>query len=215
MAGLSLGMKCLKCAVFFFNVICFICALVLITVGVYVQVNFSSYGPELQKVWQAAPIAIIVLGAVILLVSFLGCCGAIKENVCMLYMYGVFLIILLIAELIAAVMAVVYKDKIDDEIEKILRDALKDYNKEEIRESIDLIQKTFECCGAKGREDYAGDVPESCGTYQEGCSEKFAQFLKQKMVIIACVAFGVCFIQILSAIIAFCLGNRIRNYDNI
>ncbi|KAF8562432.1 hypothetical protein P879_10287 [Paragonimus westermani] len=190
MAGLSLGMKCLKCAVFFFNVICFICALVLITVGVYVQVNFSSYGPELQKVWQAAPIAIIVLGAVILLVSFLGCCGAIKENVCMLYM-------------------------IDGEIEKILSDALKDYGKEEIRESIDLIQKTFECCGAKGREDYGGEVPESCGTYQEGCSEKFAQFLKQKMVIIACVAFGVCFIQILSAIIAFCLGNRIRNYDNI
>ncbi|KAA3674828.1 CD63 antigen, partial [Paragonimus westermani] len=195
MAGLSFGMKCLKCAVFFFNVICFvcfesvtiifqICALVLITVGVYVQVNFSSYGPELQKVWQAAPIAIIVLGAVILLVSFLGCCGAIKENVCMLYMYGVFLIILLIAELVAAVMAVVYKDK-------------------------------FECCGASGPEDYSVDVPDSCGTYKEGCSEKFAQFLKQKMVIIACVAFGVCFIQILSAIIAFCLGNRIRNYDNI
>ncbi|TGZ66920.1 hypothetical protein CRM22_005086 [Opisthorchis felineus] len=240
MAALSLGMKCLKCAVFFFNIICFICALLLIIVGSWVQVKFSDYGPELQKVWQAAPIALIVLGAVILLVSFLGCCGAIKENVCMLYTYGVLLVILLIAEIVAAVMTVVYKDKIDPEIEKILKDAVRDYPKPEIQQSIDLIQKTFECCGATGPGDYAV-VPESCGTSVTwallhgneallffvvaltdgvlmqplGCAEKFGQFLKEKLVIVACVAFGVCFLQLLSTIIAFCLGNRIRNYENI
>ncbi|OON14177.1 tetraspanin family protein, partial [Opisthorchis viverrini] len=130
MAALSLGMKCLKCA---------ICALLLIIVGSWVQVKFSDYGPELQKIWQAAPIALIVLGAIILLVSFLGCCGAIKENVCMLY-------------------------TIDPEIEKILKDAVRDYPKPEIQQSIDLIQRTFECCGATGREDYEV-VPESCGAF--------------------------------------------------
>ncbi|GAA55584.1 23 kDa integral membrane protein, partial [Clonorchis sinensis] len=142
-----------------------ICALLLIIVGSWVQVKFSDYGPELQKVWQAAPIALIVLGAIILLVSFLGCCGAIKENVCMLYTYGVLLVILLIAEIVAAIMTVVYKDKIDPEIEKIFKDAVRDYPKPEIQQSIDLIQKTFECCGATGPEDY-GVVPESCGTFQ-------------------------------------------------
>ncbi|TPP57640.1 23 kDa integral membrane protein [Fasciola gigantica] len=223
MAGLSLGMKCLKCSVFVFNIICLLCALLLIGVGAYVQVKFSAYGPELQKVWQAAPIAILVLGGIILLVSFLGCCGAIRENVCMLYMYGVLLALLLIGEIVVAILAIVYKDKIDEKVKQVLSQYVQDYDDvDEIARSIDVIQQNFQCCGANGPEDYhrAAGIPESCKSslmvpYTRGCTEAFGQFLKSNLVIVACVAFGVCFIQLLSTIIAFCLGKHISDYEGV
>ncbi|CAH8454239.1 unnamed protein product [Dicrocoelium dendriticum] len=60
-----------------------------------------------------------------------------------------------------------------------------------------------------------GGKPASCGNSENPCSVAFANFLKEKLVIVACVAFGVCVLQLLSIIIAFCLGNRIQNYENI
>ncbi|KAA0183412.1 23 kDa integral membrane protein [Fasciolopsis buskii] len=221
MAGLSLGMKCLKCSVFVFNIICLLCALLLIGVGAYVQVKFSAYGPELQKVWQAAPIAILVLGGIILLVSFLGCCGAIRENVCMLYMYGALLALLLIGEVVVAVLAIVYKDTIDAKVKEVLTQYVQDYDtSEEIAKSIDMIQENFECCGAVGPGDYGTrELPKSCKSslvpYTKGCTEAFGQFLKSNLIIVACAAFGVCFIQLLSTIIAFCLGKHISDYEGV
>ncbi|CAH8823990.1 unnamed protein product [Trichobilharzia szidati] len=220
MATLSAGMKCLKSCVFILNIICLLCSLALIGAGAYVEVKFSQYGANLHKVWQAAPIAIIVVGVIILVVSFLGCCGAIKENVCMLYMYAFFLIVLLIAELAAAIVAVVYKDKIDAEVDTLMTGAL-DQETEEIREFMDLVQSSFHCCGAKGPQDYAKKViPPSCKgegnvTYNEGCVVVFGSFLKRNLIIVACVAFGVCFFQLLSIIIACCLGQQIREYENV
>ncbi|CAH8490169.1 unnamed protein product [Schistosoma bovis] len=218
MATLGTGMRCLKSCVFVLNIICLLCSLVLIGAGAYVEVKFSQYGDNLHKVWQAAPIAIIVVGVIILIVSFLGCCGAIKENVCMLYMYAFFLIILLIAELAAAIVAVVYKDKIDSEIDALMTGAL-DKPTPEITEFMDLIQSSFHCCGAKGPQDYAANIPASCRgeitVYHEGCVPVFGAFLKRNLVIVACVAFGVCFFQLLSIVIACCLGRQIKEYENV
>ncbi|CAH8462623.1 unnamed protein product [Heterobilharzia americana] len=219
MATLGAGMKCLKSCVFILNIICLLCSLVLIGAGAYVEVKFSQYGANLHKVWQAAPIAIIVVGVVILIVSFLGCCGALKENVCMLYMYAFFLIVLLIAELAAAIVAVVYKDKIDAEVDTLMTDALK-HETEEIRNFMDLVQSSFHCCGAKGPSDYTPTVPNSCKgegneVFPEGCVDVFGAFLKRNLIIVACVAFGVCFFQLLSIIIACCLGQQIREYENV
>ena len=39
-----------------------------------------------------------LLGAIIFVISFFGCCGASKESKCMMYTYGFFLFIILIAQ---------------------------------------------------------------------------------------------------------------------
>ncbi|RTG88805.1 uncharacterized protein DC041_0009427 [Schistosoma bovis] len=104
-------------------------------------------------------------------------------------MYAFFLIILLIAELAAAIVAVVYKDRIDSEIDALMTGAL-DKPTPEITEFMDLIQSS-------------------------GCVPVFGAFLKRNLVIVACVAFGVCFFQLLSIVIACCLGRQIKEYENV
>ena len=60
----------------------------LLGVGVYVQLKIGDY-VELSSVkYVTGPIIIIAVGAVIAVIAFFGCCGAIKESRCLLGTVG-------------------------------------------------------------------------------------------------------------------------------
>ena len=61
---------------------------------------------------KAASITVIVVGSIVFLTGFLGCCGAFKESPCMLTTYAVILIILLIMEVVAGILAVVFRNQV-------------------------------------------------------------------------------------------------------
>ena len=44
------------------------------------------------------PIFLMIVGGVIFLVAFMGCCGAWKESKCLIYTYAFFLAIILVAQ---------------------------------------------------------------------------------------------------------------------
>ncbi|CAH8490115.1 unnamed protein product [Schistosoma margrebowiei] len=206
----------LKTSLFIMNTICLLCSVALIGTGVYIQVKFSQYGDNLHNVWQALPITIIIIGAVVLIVSFLGCCGAIKENVYMLYLYSFLLVVLLVSELAIPIVAFVYRQEIDERLEKSMTSAINNPTKE-VTLFMDLIQSSFQCCGVKSSEDYTKGAPKSCKkdgkVFKEGCVSVFAAFLKRNLIIIACVAFGVCFLQFLTVIITWFMVHQIKKYD--
>lgn len=59
----------------------------LLVVGVIYQVNFTKLTdviPSELSAVENVPIFAIVVGSIILVISFLGCCGAFKNNTCML-----------------------------------------------------------------------------------------------------------------------------------
>ncbi|CAH8483937.1 unnamed protein product [Schistosoma mattheei] len=206
----------LKSSLFIMNTICLLCSVALIGTGVYIQVKFSQYGDNLHSVWQALPIIIIIIGAIVLIVSFLGCCGAIKENVYMLYLYSFLLIVLLISELAVPIVAFVYRQEIDERLEKSMTSAINNPTKE-VTLFMDLIQSSFQCCGVKGPKDYTVAAPDSCikdrTVFKEGCASVFAAFLKRNLIVIACVAFGVCFLQLLTIIITWFMVHQIKKYE--
>ena len=59
-------------------------------------------------------IAFCVFGGVMLLISFLGCCGALKHVKCLLGLYATMLLLILIAEIGIGIFSGVYSGKLQD-----------------------------------------------------------------------------------------------------
>ncbi|KAJ7992669.1 hypothetical protein DPEC_G00281080, partial [Dallia pectoralis] len=85
----------LKVMMFIFNGIIFLAGAAILGVGIWVKVDSSSIFGFLQSI-NGAPsdlsqilnvgYLLIAVGAVLLVLGFLGCCGAVKESRCMLLM---------------------------------------------------------------------------------------------------------------------------------
>lgn len=61
-----------------------ITGIIILSVGVSVKAYYSDYSTFLDTKYFSTPNLLIAIGAIIFLISFLGCYGAIKENYCMI-----------------------------------------------------------------------------------------------------------------------------------
>ncbi|EDW08614.1 23 kDa integral membrane protein [Drosophila mojavensis] len=138
--------------------------------------------------WGAMPqqyaIGIIVLGGIILLISMFGCFGAIRESSRMLWTYVSLLLVLLV------LIGVFIFFNTRDVFKKYAIKTVEDHWQQELTRpgSMDLIQKTYSCCGRYGAADYIpigrrnNTVPSSCckfnnclnplNVYPDGCLAK-------------------------------------------
>lgn len=66
------------------------------------------------------PIVLISLGSIVVFISFLGCCGAIRESVCMTMSYAVCLLVLLILQLTVVVLLFTNKDKFNTSMGEVI-----------------------------------------------------------------------------------------------
>ena len=87
-----------KTLLLLFNLGFALVGLVLIGFGAYVQVAAKDYLNFLSDNYLNTPVFIIILGVVIFVIAFFGCCGAVKESKCMMYTYGFLLFVILIAQ---------------------------------------------------------------------------------------------------------------------
>lgn len=58
--------------------------IIIISVGATVQGVYHGFPHFLSDEFFSVPTLLIVIGSLIFFISFLGCCGAIKENYCMI-----------------------------------------------------------------------------------------------------------------------------------
>ena len=66
----------LKYIVFLCNFIFFLSGAAILGIGIYVQVVFTEYYDFLSEKYLGSGIILMVVGGVILIVAFFGCCGA-------------------------------------------------------------------------------------------------------------------------------------------
>ncbi|XP_029450551.1 CD63 antigen isoform X2 [Rhinatrema bivittatum] len=228
------GMKCVKFLVFFFNFIFWLCGLALIVVGVIVQVKLNNSIIIKNASASGAPIVIIIVGVVIFFVAFFGCCGAWKENYCMVTTFAILLTLIFLVEIAAAIAGYVFKNKVNDFFRQSFVEGMAKYNTTiEVKEALDGLQRDFKCCGENGSTDWAnyapfnksGGVPDSCCQNEtagcgkaspplintEGCVEKINTWIKNNVVVIAGVALGIAFLELLGIVFACCLMKGIRS----
>jgi CD63 antigen len=67
-----------------FNYALQIGGLLILALGVMLHLQVTGHGSDGGKSFYLGTILFIVIGACIVIISFLGCCGAIKESSCML-----------------------------------------------------------------------------------------------------------------------------------
>lgn len=87
----------------------------------------------------SVPITLIVIGAVIFVIAFFGCCGAIRESECMTMTYAFLLFLLLVVQIIIAVLVFLYKDDFSKAVQDAVRNVFDQPN--ENREAIDTLQR--------------------------------------------------------------------------
>lgn len=165
----------LKYIVFLCNFIFFLSGAAILGIGIYVQVVFTEYYDFLSEKYLGSGIILMVVGGVILIVAFFGCCGACTENACMMYTFGSLVALILIVEIGCTVTIFLFKDQVWNEVNHQLIDGLKKYGKDENQgttESWNLLQIQFKCCGVQNYTDWesveslnsTSSVPNSCCT---------------------------------------------------
>lgn len=209
---------CIRYLMFAFNFLFWLLGCAILGVGIWVLVdeNFSKYvdNSEHFNMLYTGAYVFVAVGVIIMVVGFLGCCGAIRENQCMLGMFFALLFIIFCILLGAGIWAVVAKDDVKETVNKALKEGVDGYYDESSaeRKFMDMVQTDFQCCGATmGILDYTKGVPETCKAFTQPCNDRLFQFVKENLLIIAGVSIGIAVILILGMIFSMILCCALRD----
>lgn len=199
---------CCKYLMFFFNLLIFIGGLAMVGIGVWALKSTDSFqqmitdDPGLMN----AVYFIIAAGAFLVVIGFFGCCGAIKENKCMLGIFFFMVFIIFVVEIVGGVLAFTKLP----ETERIIKESMKQYEGDSpqdktITEAWDTVQKEFQCCGYESAADWALLLKVPCNPLNQGCKYVF----KKYFLVLGGVALGVLFIEILAMIFSCCIMRQV------
>lgn len=139
----------------------------------------SVYGDLLVSGTFTLPTIVLIAGICILLLGFLGCCGALKENSCMLQTYAGIVLLLLIAEVVLGILILVYRNEAQQYITDGMKDTFNKYGDdadEALTKSLDALQHNLECCGVAGYQDWKNfTFGSENGNVAEGCCKEMTE----------------------------------------
>ncbi|KAL2776988.1 CD9 antigen isoform 2 [Daubentonia madagascariensis] len=152
-----------------------------------------------------------------MLVGFLGCCGAVQESQCMLGLFFGFLLVIFAIEIAAAIWGYSHKDEVIKEVQEFYKDT---YNKlrtkdEPQRETLKAIHYALNCCGLVGGVEQfildicpKKDLPENIA--MKPCPEAIKEVFDSKFHIIGAVGIGIAVVMIFGMIFSMILCCAIR-----
>ncbi|XP_074638092.1 tetraspanin-4-like [Acropora palmata] len=233
--------RCVKILMFVFNFIFFLGGIGLLGVGIYVHLKIGDYVNLSSVKYVTGSILIISVGTVVAVIAFFGCCGAMKENRCLLGTFFALMLLVFGVEVAGTSLGYVYRGQVSSHLEKDLNNTLYQYGMEGqkgVTDAYDLLQKEEKCCGVFNYTDWKKSnfakgngtiVPDSCckeksegcgnisegtsGIYTEGCFEKTLSLLRKNLLIIAAIGVAVAVVQLLSMIFAMVLICNIKDQN--
>lgn len=227
----------LRYIVFLINFVFFMASVALIAIGAYIRINMEQYLDFLDNKYLNASIVLIIIGVIIMIVAFFGCCGACTENACMMYTYGTLMALILITLIGVAITIVVFKDDVRELVEKKMKEGMQKYNAshtEGVTKTWNIIQHESKCCGVDGFKDWAttdfsqgSNVPDSCcvqetvgcgvgaianpdNIYQEGCFAKFESTILGNVAWAIGIGVGVAVLILIGICIACCQARNMK-----
>ncbi|XP_065831719.1 tetraspanin-33-like [Oscarella lobularis] len=170
----------IKYTIFAFNFIFWIIGCVLFGVGLYAE--FNKGWENIKETFSTDPaIILLIVGALIFIIGFCGCLGALRENKILLQIFVWSIAVIFLLEIITAVLAFVFRNELTSAVEKYVNNAIERYRRDsDLRNVIDSIQEYFECCGGVDQNDWdlneyfncSSPSPEACGVPSSCCMTK-------------------------------------------
>ncbi|CAM2119139.1 unnamed protein product [Caretta caretta] len=224
----------LKVMMILFNLAIFLGGGALLGVGIWVAVDGSSFssifGSSSALQFVNVSYFLIIIGAILVVLGFLGCCGAQKESKCLLIMFFSIVLIIFIAEIAAAVVALVYTSLAENILQTTVTPTLKNqYGKvTEVTQIWNTTMSKVKCCGLMNYTDFTdsyyykehGDMypPFCCNSVNALCNETeahnsklpgcFQQLLndvRKNAGVVGGVAVGICVLEIAAMVVSMYL----------
>ncbi|XP_051974954.1 tetraspanin-33 [Xyrauchen texanus] len=175
-----------KYLLFFFNMIFWIIALFLISIGIYSRI--VKHETALACLTVDPALLLMIVGILMFLITFCGCVGSLRENICLLQTFCICLTVLFLLQLAAGVLGFVFSDKARGKVTEMFNSAIKHYrDDQDLQNLIDFGQTQFNCCGGISYMDWSQNMYFNCSKEnpsRESCSVPFSCCLLSKEAII-------------------------------
>lgn len=162
------GMSCVKYLLGVFNFAFFLSSIGIITLCVR-SIGMPESAEKILDVDNRHLIVMVAASVVLLIISFLGCWGALRENHCMLVSYGVLLLIIILVEVAVGTLAFLYSNKVEELAYQAMNKTMSSYVMDDENSTstrlIDDLQKNVKCCGVYNYTDFLSrfdKLPLSC-----------------------------------------------------
>jgi len=240
-----------KFFVFLLNFIFFLAGVAITGLGAYMAIKMKDYFDffatsdveGLENVGISAYVFIIV-GVLVTIISFLGCCAACTDNKCMMGTFATLMALILIAEVGVAVTILIYKGKAYDVVSQVMVKGMDGYGmdgKDGVTKGWNEIQETFTCCGVNNPSEWSGKpfqksdptkAPDSCciastegcgngklvkpytDLNQKGCLKEFEEFVGSNLILVGGVGLAIIFVQLIAVITGCCLAKKMGDKEN-
>ncbi|XP_051885041.1 tetraspanin-4a isoform X2 [Pristis pectinata] len=211
-------LQCLKYLMFLFNLLFWLAGCGILGVGIWLAVtqgNFATLSATFP--FLSAANLLIGTGTVAMVVGFLGCVGAIKENRCLLLSFFILLLVIFLVELIGGSLFCAYRVQVDAYAREDLKDGLQLFGTDGnigLTNAWSIIQTDFRCCGVSNYTDWfevfnATQVPDSCCReytvscglhspetwWKDACYERVKMWLQDNLLAVGIFAFCMALVQ--------------------
>ncbi|XP_043823137.1 CD9 antigen [Dromiciops gliroides] len=152
-----------------------------------------------------------------MLVGFLGCCGAVQESQCMLGLFFAFLLVIFAIEIAAAIWGYSHKDEVIREIQEFYKETYNNMKSKEgpYRDTLKAIHHALDCCGLTGVFDQL--ITDTCPNKDlvssvtlKPCPTAIEEVFNNKFHIIGAVGIGIAVVMIFGMIFSMILCCAIR-----
>ncbi|XP_041718208.1 tetraspanin-33-like isoform X2 [Coregonus clupeaformis] len=172
-----------KYLLFIFNLIFWMISLVMMSIGVYARMMKHAEAAMACLAVDPA-ILLLIVGVLMFFITFCGCVGSLRENICLLQTFCIFLTMIFLLQLAAGILGFVFSDKARNKVSEIINNAIVHYRDDiDLQNLIDFGQKEFSCCGGVTYTDWSQNMYFNCTTdnpSRERCSVPFSCCLLSK-----------------------------------